>query len=102
AFGFYETPYLGGRAPRTKVVGQVFTANEAPPEDAISFHHEMSYCCDNAGQMTNVKYDMDTYVELVNGDLVPEQAMKDCLRLKEEECVVVPWKKGDVLCLLII
>ena len=43
AFGFPEAPYVGGRAPRTKVVGRIYTANEAPPENAIPFHHEMAY-----------------------------------------------------------
>nr|XP_043610766.1 clavaminate synthase-like protein At3g21360 [Erigeron canadensis] len=43
AFGFPELVYLGGRAPRTNVVGRVFTANESPPDETIPFHHEMSY-----------------------------------------------------------
>ena len=42
AFAFPEAPYLGGRAPRTKVMGRVCTANEDPPENAIPFHHEMA------------------------------------------------------------
>jgi len=41
AFGFENLPYVGGAAPRKKVVGDVFTANEAPPEANIPFHHEM-------------------------------------------------------------
>ena len=43
AFGFPEAPYLGGRAVRTKVVGRIYTANEAPPDKRIPFHHEMTY-----------------------------------------------------------
>jgi len=42
AFGFENLPYIGGAAPRKQVVGNVFTANEAPPEADIPFHHEMS------------------------------------------------------------
>ncbi|GMH14246.1 hypothetical protein Nepgr_016087 [Nepenthes gracilis] len=42
AFGFDELPYVGGAAPRTKVVGRVFTANESPPDQKIPFHHEMA------------------------------------------------------------
>ncbi|XP_058180884.1 clavaminate synthase-like protein At3g21360 [Rhododendron vialii] len=42
AFGFEELPYVGGAAPRTNVVGRVFTANEAPPDQKIPFHHEMA------------------------------------------------------------
>nr|GEY07442.1 clavaminate synthase-like protein At3g21360 [Tanacetum cinerariifolium] len=42
-FGFPEEPYVGGRAPRTKVVGRDYTANEAPLETAIPFYHEMAY-----------------------------------------------------------
>lgn len=34
--------YVGGAAPRTHVVGDVFTANEAPPDKLIPFHHEMA------------------------------------------------------------
>ncbi|GKA32441.1 clavaminate synthase-like protein [Tanacetum coccineum] len=49
------------------------------------------------GVMTNDIHDQDAFVELGNGDLVPEQAKKDCLEILEEECVVIPWKKGDVM-----
>ncbi|KAM2366388.1 hypothetical protein ACFX1X_005085 [Malus domestica] len=41
AFGYEENPYVG-TAPRTKIVGRVFTANEAPPDVKIPFHHEMA------------------------------------------------------------
>ncbi|GAB4850301.1 hypothetical protein Ancab_029601 [Ancistrocladus abbreviatus] len=43
AFGFEDHPYLGGTAPRKKVVGRVFTANESPPDQKIHFHHELAY-----------------------------------------------------------
>ncbi|KAF8400947.1 hypothetical protein HHK36_014250 [Tetracentron sinense] len=42
AFGYEEFPYVGGSAPRTNVVGRVFTSNESPPDQKIQFHHEMS------------------------------------------------------------
>ncbi|XP_028769329.1 clavaminate synthase-like protein At3g21360 [Neltuma alba] len=42
AFGYEELPYLGGNAPRRNVVGRVYTANEAPPDQKIHFHHEMA------------------------------------------------------------
>ncbi|XP_034696887.1 clavaminate synthase-like protein At3g21360 [Vitis riparia] len=42
AFDFEELPYIGGAAPRNKVVGRIFTANEAPPDQRIEFHHEMA------------------------------------------------------------
>ncbi|XP_010510157.1 PREDICTED: clavaminate synthase-like protein At3g21360 [Camelina sativa] len=42
AFGFDELPYVGGAAPRSSVVGRVFTANESPPDQKIPFHHEMA------------------------------------------------------------
>ncbi|CAH9056163.1 unnamed protein product [Cuscuta epithymum] len=42
AFGYDELPYIGGAAPRTNVVGRVFTANESPPDQKIPFHHEMA------------------------------------------------------------
>ena len=40
--GYEELPYVGGAAPRTNVVGRVFTANESPPDQKIPFHHEMA------------------------------------------------------------
>lgn len=42
AFGFEELPYVGGAAPRTNIVGRVFTANESPADQKIPFHHEMA------------------------------------------------------------
>ncbi|CAN8258559.1 unnamed protein product [Cochlearia groenlandica] len=42
SFGFEELPYVGGAAPRSSVVGRVFTANESPPDQKIPFHHEMA------------------------------------------------------------
>ena len=42
AFDFEELPYVGGAAPRTNIVGRVFTANESPPDQKIPFHHEMA------------------------------------------------------------
>lgn len=58
AFGYEPLPYVGGAAPRTLVVGNVFTSNEAPPDTLIPFHHEMAqvpnypsvlfFYCDNA------------------------------------------------------
>ncbi|CAI0423444.1 unnamed protein product [Linum tenue] len=43
AFGFEELPYVGGAGLRNVVVGRVFTANDAPPHQKISFHHEMAH-----------------------------------------------------------
>lgn len=42
AFGLENLPYIGGAAPRTNIVGRVFTTNESPPEKLIPFHHEMA------------------------------------------------------------
>ncbi|PIN26043.1 hypothetical protein CDL12_01211 [Handroanthus impetiginosus] len=42
AFGYEELPYVGGAAPRSNVVGRVFTSNESPPDQKIPFHHEMA------------------------------------------------------------
>ncbi|WCJ40877.1 2-oxoglutarate (2OG) and Fe(II)-dependent oxygenase superfamily protein [Euphorbia peplus] len=43
SFGFEEFPYIGGAAPRTNIIGRVFTASESPPDQQISFHHELSH-----------------------------------------------------------
>ncbi|XP_059175090.1 uncharacterized protein LOC131955129 [Physella acuta] len=42
AYGLESLSYVGGAAPRVKVTENVFTANEAPPEKRIPFHHEMA------------------------------------------------------------
>ncbi|WCJ40875.1 2-oxoglutarate (2OG) and Fe(II)-dependent oxygenase superfamily protein [Euphorbia peplus] len=42
AFGYEDLPYVGGAALRSKVIGRVSTANEAPPDQKLHFHHEMS------------------------------------------------------------
>ncbi|XP_023729382.1 clavaminate synthase-like protein At3g21360 [Lactuca sativa] len=222
AFGYPEAFYVGGRASRIKVVGRVYTANEAPPEKGIPFHHEMAYvrdfptklfffCDEEPGKggetpivLSHIIYkrmtekhpefvsqleehgltytkvsneeddpssftgsgwkstyktddktvaeerasklgakiewignsakiitgplaavrvdeesrrktwfnsiavsysgpankrfcDVDTIVELGNGDPVPDDAVEDYLKILEEECVAIPWKKGDVL-----
>ena len=47
ALGYPNFAYegAGGNAVRERVVGdRVFTANEAPPERAIPFHHELAQC----------------------------------------------------------
>ncbi|KAJ4831085.1 hypothetical protein Tsubulata_006073 [Turnera subulata] len=41
AFGYEDFPYRGA-APRTRIVGNVYTANEGPPDQDIKFHHEMN------------------------------------------------------------
>ncbi|XP_076926768.1 clavaminate synthase-like protein At3g21360 [Bidens hawaiensis] len=222
AFGYPEIVNTGGLAPRTKVIGRVYTANESPPEMKIPFHHEMSYLpnfptklfffCEeeprsggetpivlshivyekmkekhpefvdkleehglrfitvtgdedhsssiggrgwksvfmtddknvaderaknlgtklewiengvriitgpvqairfnketgkktwfnnlatcNIGPTNGKIQDLDPYVELGNGDFVPKNVYKDLLKIMEEECVAIPWKKGDVM-----
>ncbi|KAK7858200.1 clavaminate synthase-like protein At3g21360 [Quercus suber] len=42
AFGFEELPYVGGAAPRNKIVGRISTTNDSPPDQKIPFHHEMA------------------------------------------------------------
>ena len=43
AGAFTNMPYVGGAAPREQVTAsRVLTANEAPPEEPIPFHHEMA------------------------------------------------------------
>lgn len=64
AFGYKELPYVGGAAPRTNVVGRVFTANESPPDQKIPFHHEMAQVsvCILAGQILSVFYFVSTLI----------------------------------------
>ncbi|KAL8256717.1 hypothetical protein R6Q59_028758 [Mikania micrantha] len=38
-----------------------------------------------------------TSAELGNGDPVDDDVLKDVLKIMKEECVAIPWKKGDVL-----
>lgn len=46
AFGYKEFPYVGGMAVRTYIVGNVWTANEAPLGTPVPFHHEMAHVRD--------------------------------------------------------
>ncbi|MED6107238.1 hypothetical protein PIB30_012073 [Stylosanthes scabra] len=51
SFEWEEFPYHGGAAPRTNVIGRVFTANESPPEQNIHFHHEMALYPEYPGKL---------------------------------------------------
>ncbi|KAI7741347.1 hypothetical protein M8C21_029252, partial [Ambrosia artemisiifolia] len=46
ATGFPPMEYIGGGALRTQVFSRVYTANEAPPDQHIAFHHEMAYAAE--------------------------------------------------------
>ncbi|XP_023759478.1 clavaminate synthase-like protein At3g21360 [Lactuca sativa] len=50
-----------------------------------------------SGSLTTKNNDRNTFIELGNGEPVSDEAMEDCLRIMEEECVAIPWKKGDVM-----
>jgi alpha-ketoglutarate-dependent taurine dioxygenase len=51
AFDYLELPYVGGAAPRSSVVGRVFTSNESPPDQKIPFHHEMAQVPEYPGKV---------------------------------------------------
>ncbi|KAL6996401.1 hypothetical protein U1Q18_006529 [Sarracenia purpurea var. burkii] len=59
AFGFEELPYIGGAAPRNKVVGRVFTANVSPPDQKIPFHHEMAQLSDGEPFLEVIVHDQN-------------------------------------------
>jgi len=42
-------------------------------------------------------HDKGAFAELGNGDAVNDDAMEDCMRILNEECVIIPWQKGDVM-----
>ncbi|KAK6978471.1 clavaminate synthase-like protein, partial [Biomphalaria glabrata] len=42
SYGIDPLPYVGGAAVRNQITSKVFTANEAPPDQPIPFHHEMA------------------------------------------------------------
>ncbi|GKA31577.1 clavaminate synthase-like protein [Tanacetum coccineum] len=42
-------------------------------------------------------HDKGAFAELGNGEAVPDDAMEDCMRILNEECVIIPWKAGDVM-----
>lgn len=46
ATGFPPMEYIGGGALRKQVLSRVYTANEAPPDQHIAFHHEMAYAAE--------------------------------------------------------
>jgi len=81
AFRYEPLPYVGGAAPRTLVTGNVFTANEAPPDALIPFHHEMAqvpsfpnvlfFYCDTApteGGQTPLVLSNEVYKEMCRRD----------------------------------
>jgi len=72
AFGYENLPYIGGAAPRKQVVGNVFTANEAPPDANIPFHHEMSQVIDYPKKL------------FFYGDVVPESGGETPILLSNE------------------
>ncbi|KAL7603303.1 hypothetical protein Lser_V15G18033 [Lactuca serriola] len=41
--------------------------------------------------------DVNISTKLANGEPLSDTVMQDCLRIMEEECVAIPWKKGDVM-----
>ncbi|GJZ63754.1 clavaminate synthase-like protein [Tanacetum coccineum] len=50
------------------------------------------------GSMNGKTERPDSYARYGNGDPVLEyDAIQDCLRIMDEECVIIPWKKGDVM-----
>ncbi|XP_076953383.1 clavaminate synthase-like protein At3g21360 [Bidens hawaiensis] len=53
----------------------------------------VSYC----GPATEKTGNQNTSVELGNGDSVGDEVVEDLLKVMEEECAAIPWKKGDVL-----
>ena len=74
------------------------------PVQAIRFNNEIQrkiwfngIAVSNPGPTNGKLIDNDTYVELGNGEFVPDYVIKDCSKIMEEECVAIPWKKGDVM-----
>ncbi|KAL8137001.1 hypothetical protein V2J09_003002 [Rumex salicifolius] len=45
-FGYEEFPFKGLAAPRTHVVGPIYTSNDSPPQYPVHFHNEMAYLKD--------------------------------------------------------
>lgn len=56
AFDYLELPYVGGAAPRSSVVGRVFTSNESPPDQKIPFHHEMAQVLSNFSKSPEISF----------------------------------------------
>nr|GEV35261.1 clavaminate synthase-like protein At3g21360 [Tanacetum cinerariifolium]GEV42537.1 clavaminate synthase-like protein At3g21360 [Tanacetum cinerariifolium] len=74
------------------------------PVPAIRFHEETqrktwfnSLAVSYNGPASDRNNKRNTSIELGNGDLVPDDAVRDFLSILEEECVAIPWKKGDVM-----
>ncbi|KAL8137000.1 hypothetical protein V2J09_003001 [Rumex salicifolius] len=45
-FGYDDLPFMAGAAPRTHVVGRIYTSNDGPPHLFLNFHNEMAYMQD--------------------------------------------------------
>lgn len=59
ALGWHTVPYIGS-APRTQVVGSVYTANDANPDVSIGFHHEMAQIVDTSDWPSKVLFFCET------------------------------------------
>ncbi|KAI5072509.1 hypothetical protein GOP47_0012615 [Adiantum capillus-veneris] len=59
ALSWPTLPYIGS-APRTQVVGLVYTANDANPDVAINFHHEMAQIADASTWPSKVLFFCET------------------------------------------
>ncbi|KVI05954.1 Taurine catabolism dioxygenase TauD/TfdA [Cynara cardunculus var. scolymus] len=50
-----------------------------------------------SGPASRTNHNRNSSVELGNGETVPDDAMEYCLKILDEECVAIPWKKGDFM-----
>ncbi|XP_052796413.1 uncharacterized protein LOC128228909 [Mya arenaria] len=90
SFDYEPLPYVGGAAPRRVVTGNVFTANEAPPDQLIPFHHEMAqvptfpsalfFYCDtepSTGGQTPLVISNQVYNEMCKRDKLFVEALEE-------------------------
>ncbi|GJU51007.1 clavaminate synthase-like protein [Tanacetum coccineum] len=53
---------------------------------------------EESGSKNDKTQQPDSFATYGNSDPVFEyDALEDCLRIMDEECVIIPWKKGDVM-----
>ncbi|GKB57406.1 clavaminate synthase-like protein [Tanacetum coccineum] len=88
AFGYGHIPYIGGAAIRIRY------------DETRNRNTWFNMLVSASGGFENELNDDPTKaVTFGNGQSFPAHVVHDCSKIMDEECVAIPWQKGDVLML---
>ncbi|XP_073525719.1 uncharacterized protein [Phyllobates terribilis] len=95
-FGYDDLQFMAGAAPRTHVVGRIYTSNDGPPHLFINFHNEMSYVSHQPSKAffyCDVEPEMHGETPIVLGHIVYERMKRNHLgflqRLEEHGLIYI-------------